>query len=91
MTWGRRDVQPGPLRPPRPYQVGSGGCAFRAFLGGIARAGAEVGAGYAAPVEGAEDADGGLARADDEELLPVAGVGGVVPQHFAQVPWKERA
>lgn len=79
------------LGTPRPYQVSGGGRALGALLGGIARAGAEVGAGYATPVEGAEDADGGLARADDEELLPVTGVGGVVPQHLAQVPWKGRA
>lgn len=75
-----------PLGTPRPYQVGSGGGALGAFLGGVARAGAEVGAGHATPIEGTEDADGGLARADDEELLPITGVGGVVPQHLAQVP-----
>lgn len=79
------------LGTPGPYQVGGGGRALSALLGGVARAGAEVGAGYATPVEGTEDADGGLARADDEELLPVTGVGGVVPQHLAQVPWKGRA
>lgn len=88
MAWGRRGGQPGPLGP---YQVGSGGHALGALLGGIARAGAEVGAGHATPVEGAEDADGGPARADDEELLPVAGVDSVVPQHLAQVPCKRRA
>lgn len=66
-----------------PYQVGRGGRALGVLLGRIARAGAEVGAGHAAPVEGAQDADGGLARAEDEELLPVTRVGGVVPQHLA--------
>lgn len=66
-----------------PYQVGRGGRALGVLLGRITRAGAEVGAGHAAPVEGAQDADGGLARAEDEELLPVTRVGGVVPQHLA--------
>lgn len=66
-----------------PYQVGCGGRALGVLLGRIARAGTEVGAGHAAPVEGAQDADGGLARAEDEELLPVTRVGGVVPQHLA--------
>lgn len=79
------------LGTPCPYQVGSGGRALGALLGGIARAGTEVGTGYTTSIEGAEDADGGLARADDEELLPVTGVGSVVPQHLAQVPWKGRA
>lgn len=71
--------------------MGGGRCALSAFVGGIARAGAEVGAGYATPIEGTKDADGGLVRADDEELLPVTRVGGVVPQHLTEVPWKGRA
>lgn len=74
-----------------PYQVGSGRRAFGALLGGIVWAGAKVGAGHSAPIEGPEDADGGFARTDDEELLSITGVGSVVPQHLAQVPWKGKA
>lgn len=74
-----------------PYQVGSCRRALGALLGGVVRAGAEVGAGHSAPIEGPEDADGGFARADDEELLSIAGVGSVVPQHLAQVPWKGKS
>lgn len=74
-----------------PYQVGSGRRAFSALLGGIVGAGAKVGAGHSAPIEGPKDADGGFARADDEELLSITGVGSVVPQHLAQVPWKGKA
>lgn len=76
---------------PLPYQVGSGRRALGAFLGGIVGAGTEIGAGHSAPIEGPEDADGGFARADDEELLSIAGVGSVVPQHLAQIPWKGKA
>lgn len=80
-------------RPPGslPYQVGSGRRALGALLRGILGAGAEVGAGHPTPIEGPEDADGGFARADDEELCSIAGVDSVVPQHLAQVPWKEKA
>lgn len=74
-----------------PYQVGSGRCAFGALLGGIVRARAQVGAGHSTSIEGPEDADGGFVRADDEELLSITGVGSVVPQHLAQVPWKGKA
>lgn len=74
-----------------PYQVGSSRRAFGALLGGIVGAGAEVGAGHTTPIEGTEDADGGFARADDEKLLSIAGVGSVIPQHLAQVPWKSKA
>lgn len=76
---------------PLPYQVGSGRRALGAFLGGIVEARTEIGAGHSAPIEGPEDADGGFARADDEELLSIAGVDSVVPQHLAQVPWKGKA
>lgn len=71
-----------------PYQVGSGRRALSALLGGIVGAGAKAGAGHSAPIEGPQDADGGFAGADDEELLSITGVGSVVPQHLAQVPWK---
>lgn len=88
-------MQPGPrargCAASLPYQVGSGRRAFGALLGGIVGAGAQVGAGHSAPIEGPKDADGGFARADDEELLSITGVGSVVPQHLAQVPWKGKA
>lgn len=83
---GKEGCAARPLGTPLTYQVGSGRRALSALLGGVARAGAEVGAGHATSIEGTKDADGGLARADDEELLPITGVGRVVPQHLAQVP-----